>query len=99
MRRRGLVELVPGADARERLVHLTDAAQAMKPALDAEWEATDLAFAALNAELTASLSQVVTEMNAALDRRSFRDRIADAAKTLPDLDAAHRAAIAGGHRG
>ncbi|MGH8861926.1 MAG: MarR family winged helix-turn-helix transcriptional regulator [Jatrophihabitantaceae bacterium] len=99
MRRRGLVELVPGTDARQRLVHLTAGARKLKPALDAEWDATDAAFATLNAELTASLSQVVGEMNAALHRRSFRERIADAAATLPDLDPVHRAAITGGDRG
>ena len=99
MRRRGLVELVPGTDARERLVHLTDLARSLKPALDAEWEATDVAFEALNTELTASLSQVVTEMEAALDRRSFRDRIADAAAGLAHLDTAHRATIMRGRRG
>jgi DNA-binding MarR family transcriptional regulator len=93
MRRSGLVRLEPGADARERLVHLTDTALALKPALDAEWEATDQAFGALNAELTASLNQVVDEMNAALDRRSFRDRIADAAAALPGIADAHRRAL------
>ena len=96
LRKRGLVELQPGADARERLVHLTDQARELKPALDAEWDATDKAFADLNAELTATLSQVVTEMNAALDRRSFRDRIADAARDLPGLDEQFRRVIARG---
>jgi DNA-binding MarR family transcriptional regulator len=95
MRRRGLVELVPGADARERLVRLTKATLSMKPALDAEWEATEIAYAAINAELSAPLSQVVNELAEALKRRSFRDRIADAAAGLPNLDPAHRAAIVG----
>jgi hypothetical protein len=49
----------------------------------------------VNAELTASLSQVVDEMNAALDRNSFRDRIADAAPTLDGIDEVHRAAMTG----
>ena len=56
MRRRGLVDLVTGADGRERFIRLTDAARALMPALDAEWDATAAAFDALNAELTASLS-------------------------------------------
>jgi DNA-binding MarR family transcriptional regulator len=98
MRRRGLVELVPGADARERLVQLTDTTLAMKPALDAEWEATEIAYTAINAELSAPLSQVVNELAEALKRRSFRDRIADAAAELPSLDPAHRAAIVGASR-
>lgn len=93
MRRRGLVDLVTGSDGRERLVRLTDAARGLKPALDAEWDATTAAFDALNAELTASLSQVVDEMNAALERRSFRDRIADAAATMAGIDPKLRAAM------
>lgn len=93
MRNRGLLELVPGADARERVVHLTAEAARLKPVLDAEWEATDAAFAALNGELTASLSQIVDEMNAALDRRSFRDRIADAAAGLDAIAEDHRAVL------
>jgi DNA-binding MarR family transcriptional regulator len=93
MRRRGLVELVEGSDGRERIIRLTAAAQALRPAVDAEWAATTAAFDALNAELTASLSQVVDEMNAALDRRSFRDRIADAATALEGIDEVHRDAM------
>lgn len=95
MRRRGLVELVGGTDARERIIRLTRTALALKPAIDAEWEVTSAAFDALNAELTASLAQVVDEMNAALDRRSFRDRIADAAAELDDLDPEQRRIIMG----
>ena len=98
MRRRGLVELVPGSDARERLVQLTATTLAMKAALDAEWEATETAYAALNAELSAPLSQVIDELAEALKRRSFRDRIADAAADLPNLAAEHRAAIVDGRR-
>ena len=98
MRRRGLVELVPGSDGRERLVQLTATTHAMKAALDAEWEATETAYAAINAELSAPLSQVVDELAEALKRRSFRDRIADAAAELPSLRPEHRAAIVGGRR-
>ncbi|HEY8301203.1 MAG TPA: helix-turn-helix domain-containing protein [Jatrophihabitans sp.] len=98
MRRRGLVELAEGSDGRERIIRLTAAARALRPALDAEWDATSAAFDALNSELTASLSQVVEEMNAALDRRSFRDRIADAAAGLPGLDPEHRRIITGTDR-
>jgi hypothetical protein len=36
----------------------------------------------------------VDEMNAALERRSFRDRIADVAATMPGIDPKHRAAMA-----
>ncbi len=78
MRRRGLVELGAGADARERLVQLTDTTLAMKAALDAEWEATEIAYAALNAELSAPLSQVVERTGggaqATLVPRSHRRR-------------------------
>lgn len=93
MRERGLVDQAPGADARSRIVTLTTTTLAMKPALDAEWAATEVAYDRLNAELTASLALVVDEMTAALATRSFRDRIADAAADLPGISPAHRAAL------
>lgn len=77
MSRRGLVELVPGADARRRLVHLTAQVRQLQPAIDAEWEATAAAARELGAELSVPLDTVVAELAAALDRRSFHDRVTD----------------------
>jgi DNA-binding MarR family transcriptional regulator len=83
MERRGWVELRAGDDARQRLVRLTPKARRMLPAINAEWDATEAAAAALDAELSYSLSALIDELSAALERRRFRDRIADAATDLP----------------
>jgi DNA-binding MarR family transcriptional regulator len=82
MVRQGLATLTPGSDARHRIVHLTAAAVRLVPTLDAEWAATAAAATALEAELSAPLSALIDETLAALDRRSMRDRIADAAPHL-----------------
>lgn len=79
MRRAGLVSLQPGADARQRIVDLTAKSRAMLPALQREWAATEAAADRLQAELAYPLQDLLTELLAALRRRSFRDRIADAA--------------------
>lgn len=83
MERRGWVELRAGDDARQRLVRLTPKARRLLPAINAEWDATEAAAAALDAELPYSLSALIDELAAALERRGFRDRIADAAAQLP----------------
>ena len=84
MARRRLVELAPGsADARRHVVRLTSKARALLPAVDAEWNATARAVDALGEELSASLEQITIELRAALRRRPFRQRIADAAGELP----------------
>ncbi|MEH0829518.1 MULTISPECIES: MarR family winged helix-turn-helix transcriptional regulator [unclassified Micromonospora] len=80
-----LVTLTPGADARQRIVHLTPKAEALLPVLDAEWAATTAAARRFEAELPYPLSRLVDEALAALGRRSMRQRIADVA---PDLLAA-----------
>lgn len=81
MARAGLVALTPGADARERIVVLTPATEAMIPALERQQAATNEAAAELDAELSAPLSEVLREAIAALHRRPFGARIADAART------------------
>ena len=73
-----LVSLEPGRDARERIARLTPAAERLLPVLHAEWAATASAARELEAELSGSLSALVDEMIAALDRRPMRERIADA---------------------
>ena len=76
LRREGLVHDVPGGDARTRRVALTERAQEVLPFLEAEWRATERAVADLEDEIPYPLSQVVRDIEAALARRSFRDRIA-----------------------
>lgn len=76
MRRDGLVDVVPGDDdARTRVVALTDAGRALVPALEAEWRATEAAIAQLETEIAYPLTQVVRDIEAALAKRSFHDRI------------------------
>jgi len=75
MRAEGLVETTPGLDARTRHVALTAKGRELVPFLEAEWRATEAAFAALEAELPYPLTRVVDDMAAALDRRSFLARI------------------------
>lgn len=96
MVRAGLVTPAPGADARERVVHLTDAGLAALPAIRAEWAATGAAAAALDRELPYPLSDLVDALLAALADRPFRDRIAEVAAGLDDpAVAGFRAALAG----
>ncbi len=76
MAARGLVELRAGADARQRLVHLTRKAQRLRPLIDAEWAATSAAVRELSTELSAPLDTIARELTEALQRRTFRDRIA-----------------------
>jgi len=81
MASRGLVELRAGADARQRVVHLTRKAQRLRPVLDAEWTATTAAVRELGTELSAPLDVIARELSEALQRRTFHERIA---AHLPD---------------
>lgn len=78
----GLVELKPGADARERIVVLTGQTEAMVPALRRQWAATNAAANELDAALSAPLSQVAAEAIEALTQRPFGERIRQAAEAL-----------------
>lgn len=77
LQRDGLVASSVGADARTREVALTDRARELLPLLEAEWRATEEAVAELDAEIPYALTEVVRDIEAALARRSFHDRIAD----------------------
>lgn len=77
MRRDGLVDLVPGEDARHRIVHLTDHTRAILPTLNAEWHATTTATRQLDAELPHPLTTLVDAALAALADKPMRDRIHD----------------------
>lgn len=79
-----LVELKPGADARERIVALTPKAQATVPALQRQWAAVNAAADALDAELSAPLSGVIREAITALNQRPFGQRILAQALSAPD---------------
>jgi len=77
MATRGFVTLTPGEDARQRVVHLTAKARALLPKIEAEWAATASAAAEMDAELPFPLAELVPAIAAALERRSFRQRILD----------------------
>ena len=76
MRREGLVRSSAGGDARTREIALTDRGRAVVPFLEAEWRATERAWAELEAELPYALTRVVGDVTEALGRRSFADRVA-----------------------
>jgi DNA-binding MarR family transcriptional regulator len=89
----GLAAIAPGADARERIVHLTERAESLLPVLDAESAATTAAAEAFEAELSHPLGALVDEALDALRRRPMRQRIAAVA---PRLVADHRVEDEGG---
>lgn len=77
MRKAGWVQTVVGDDARTKKVTLTDKARHVVDRLAAEWRATEAAVADLEAEVPYPLSRVVTDIERALERKSFHDRIAE----------------------
>ena len=76
MRAAGLVRTVPGPDARSKRVTVTAKAARLVDRLAAEWEATEAALADLEDELPYPLTRVVADIEEALARTSFHDRIA-----------------------
>jgi DNA-binding MarR family transcriptional regulator len=84
MRRAGWVETVPGEDARTKKATLTDKSRAIVGRLAAEWRATEAACADIDAELAVPLSRFVAELEQALARRGFHDRIAEKLAADPE---------------
>jgi DNA-binding MarR family transcriptional regulator len=84
MREAGLVRTMPGPDARSKKVTLTANARRIIGSLAAEWRATEAALAELEAEIPYPLSQVATDIEAALRRKNFHDRIVDHLAKDPD---------------
>jgi DNA-binding MarR family transcriptional regulator len=84
MRAAGLVRTTTGADARTKKITLTPKARRIIGKLAAEWRATDAAVAEIENEIPYPLSRVVTDIEAALRRKSFHDRIAEKLATDPD---------------
>jgi DNA-binding MarR family transcriptional regulator len=77
MRAAGLVRTTAGADARSKKVTLTAKVRRIVDRLAAEWRATEAAVAEIEAEIPYPLSRVVTDIEEALQRKSFHDRIAE----------------------
>ena len=77
MRAAGWVRTTPGSDARSKTVTLTAKARRVTGRLAAEWRATEAALADIETEIPYPLSRVVTDIEEALQRKSFHDRIAE----------------------
>jgi DNA-binding MarR family transcriptional regulator len=77
MRAAGFVRTTAGTDARTRKITLTAKARKIIGKLAAEWRATDAAVVEIEAEIPYPLSRVVTDIEQALHRKSFHDRIAE----------------------
>ncbi|WP_189264487.1 MarR family winged helix-turn-helix transcriptional regulator [Streptomyces fuscichromogenes] len=77
MREAGWVETVVGDDARTRKVTLTEKARRVVGRLAAEWRATEAALAELEDEIPYPLSRVVSDIEQALERKSFHGRVAE----------------------
>lgn len=74
------VKLQPGADSRERIVHLTPYAKARLPRLEQHWVNTAKAAASLNQDIGLSLEEVLRSALKALQEQSFEERIRKAAQ-------------------
>lgn len=77
MKAAGLVAVTTGPDARSKKVELTAEAEALVDRLAAEWRATESVLVELEAELPYPLSRVVADIEDALARKSFHDRIVE----------------------
>jgi DNA-binding MarR family transcriptional regulator len=77
MAKAGLVETTSGSDARTRRVQLTNRARQLASRMREEWVATEEALAELEAETPYPLSRAVADLNAALDRKSFYERLSE----------------------
>ncbi|WP_405056640.1 MarR family transcriptional regulator [Kribbella sp. NBC_01505] len=77
MRTAGLVQTEAGSDARAKVVALTPKAEELAGLLAAEWRATEAAIAELEAELPYTMSQVVRDIEQALARKSFYERVTE----------------------
>jgi DNA-binding MarR family transcriptional regulator len=84
MRDAGFVETSPGPDARSKLVTITDKTRQIAGLLAAEWQATEAAIAELEKEIPYPLSLAVSDLEHALRRESFYDRISRRLGPDPD---------------
>ncbi|QDO90142.1 winged helix-turn-helix transcriptional regulator [Ornithinimicrobium ciconiae] len=75
LRAEGLVDTVPGPDARTRVVELTARGRELVPFLEDEWRATEAAAAELDAALPVSLMEFTAALRTHLEDRPFLERI------------------------
>lgn len=77
LRAEALVASEPGPDARTKVVTLTGRGREVVPFLEDEWRATEAAIAELETELPYPVARVVQDLQLALARRPFSDRVRD----------------------
>lgn len=82
MRKAGLIRMSAGGDRREHIIKLTAKAEAMLPAIERQWRATDTAAATITAELGVDLPQIIARVLDALAKHSFANRIEAAKKEI-----------------
>ena len=75
MRKDGLIQSAPGADARSRMIELTPAGRALIEPLRREWYATEAVLAELDSEVPYELGQLIADLRGALERRTFTERL------------------------
>ena len=90
MRAAGLVRTTAGADARSKQIVLTAKARRLVGRLAAEWRATEAAVTEIEAEIPYPLTQVTRDIEAALQRKSFHDRIAEKLAANPAWSDPHQ---------
>ena len=83
MRTAGLVRTTPGPDARTKRVALTPKSRRLVTRLAAEWRATEAALAELEAEIPYPLSRAVADVEQALARKSFHERLTERLREDP----------------
>jgi DNA-binding MarR family transcriptional regulator len=83
MKAAGLVRTTPGPDARTKHVELTPQARRLAPRLAAEWRATEATLAELEAEIPYPISRAVADMERALARKSFHERMSERLREDP----------------
>lgn len=77
MRRAGFVRDAPSDDARTRRVRLTPKGRRLVSFLEDEWRATERTIIDLDAEVPYPLARVARDIEAALARQSFAERLRD----------------------
>ena len=75
MRRAGLVRTTAGRDGRSKHVLLTRKAKRVVGRMAAEWRATQAVIAEIESEIGYPMDKVVTDVELALERTSFHDRL------------------------
>ncbi len=77
MRRAGLIEDAQTTDRRTRRIALSQRGRELLPLMQAEWRATEAAIREIEAEIPYPLTRAVEDVQAALSRRPFSERLRD----------------------